>query len=77
MSAQAGPSYGAGAAAGDEEFEEGEDEEEEPPPFPEPEPRTMQLADLLGLAAEVEAAALVQEGASVGVLAMPQPGLCP
>lgn len=39
-------------------------------PFPEPEPHIMALCDLLGESAEVEAAALVQQGVAACVVAL-------
>lgn len=56
MAAEAGPSDAVDEGEDEEEFEELQD-----PPFPEPELKPMLLCDLLGHAAEVDAAALAQE----------------
>lgn len=55
MATEAGPSNAAAEEALDEE------EFEEEAPFPEPEYKSMLLADLMGLAAEFEAAAMLEE----------------
>lgn len=54
MASEAGPSR-----AAHDEYEEAEQEVDSP--FPEPEPRAMLLADLLGVAAEFDAAAAAEE----------------
>lgn len=54
MALQAGPFSGAADTAPDED-------EDEEPPFPEPEEKAMYLADLMGVAAEFDAAALLEE----------------